>query len=379
MKILQAFDFLSLPHGGGTVDIVYKLSKALANRGHDVTICTGDHEIDYHYLNGLGDVGIKVFHSRFNKHGFYLMPDIASLDISEYDVIHLHCYRSFQNTILCRTAYKQGIPYIIDAHGSTVARSGIKRPILEAYDWVFGRTTINQAQFVIAETEIGVAEWEKLGADKRKIRIQHPLLDTSEFAVLPEAGAFRSKYHIGSEFMVLFLGRIHRAKGIETLIDAIDILRSRGVSACLVVIGQDDGYKDILLSQVRDRLVSDRVLFTGFLGGVEKLSALVDADVLVQPSRNEAGARPSLEAILCGTPVIVSRDTGAGREIAKFDGGLLFDYGDANSLADTIQSIIDNPDAAKARTERAKVYIEVNLSMDKQIVEYEKLYQEATA
>jgi len=187
VKILQAFDFLSLPHGGGTVDIVYKLSKALANRGHDVTICTGDHEIDYHYLNGLGDVGIKVFHSRFNKHGFYLMPDIASLDISEYDVIHLHCYRSFQNTILCRTAYKQGIPYIIDAHGSTVARSGIKRPILEAYDWVFGRTTINQAQFVIAETEIGVAEWEKLGADKRKIRIQHPLLDTSEFAVLPEA------------------------------------------------------------------------------------------------------------------------------------------------------------------------------------------------
>jgi len=380
MKILQAFDFLSLPHGGGTVDIVYRLSKALSARGHDITICTGDRELDTGYLYGLTDagVGLNVYHSYFNKHGIYLMLGLLGLDIRGYDVIHLHCYRSLQNVILAQKATIYGIPYIIDAHGSTVPRTGSKKLLLDVFDLVFGRSLIERAKFVIAETEIGVAEWEKLGASRDKIRLQHPLLDTSEFAVLPERGAFRQVYGLGDTPIVLFLGRIHQAKGIETLIDVVDILRSKGTKIVLVIAGSDDGYKDTLLEIVKARLVSWQVLFTGFISGQDKLSALVDADVLVQPSRNEAGARPSLEAIMCKTPVIVSRDTGAGREIAKFDGGLLFKSGDAKELAMAIQEIIGEPDKAKARTERAKEYIEANLSLDKQIGEYEKLYQEAT-
>ena len=380
MKILQAFDFLSLPHGGGTVDIVYKLSKTLAKRGHDITICTGDYELDSEYINALDGVNVKVFHSYFNRHGIYLMPDLLKLDVSDYDVIHLHCYRSLQNTILCQKALRHNIPYIIDAHGSTVAHSGGKQPLLDAYDLVFGLLMLEQARLVIAETEVGADEWEKLGADKSKIRIQHPLLDTSEFAVLPEAGTFRKKYHIGSGFLVLFLGRLHPAKGIERLIEAIEILRDRGTDTCLVLAGQDDGLMPALTENMMSRPLDKQIKMsaTGFISGLDKLSALVDADVLVQPSRNEAGVRPSLEAIMCETPVIVSRGTGAGREIAKFDGGLLFDYGDVDELADAIQHIIDEPVSAKARTERAKEYIEATLSLDKQIVEYEKLYQEAT-
>jgi len=376
VKILQAFDFLSLPHGGGTVDIVYKLSKALSKRGHDITICTGDYEVDYEYLSGLGDVGLKMYHSYFNKHGIYLMPRLAGVDVGDYDVIHLHCYRSIQNVILARMATVAGIPYIMDAHGSTVVRSGSKKLLLDMFDLLFGLSLIEYAKFVIAETEVGVAEWEKLGAPRGKIRLQHPLLDTSEFGTLPSRGSFRRIHNIGDEFLVLFLGRVHQAKGIETLIDAIKLLKDKGKSVNLLIVGQDDGYMSTLLDRAYDREVAGRVMFAGFRGGVAKLSALVDADVLVQPSRNEAGARPSLEAVMCGTPVIVSRDTGAGKEIASFDGGLLFQSGDAGELANAIQEIIDSPDEAKARTEKAKAYIEENLSLDNGIMGYEKLYEE---
>jgi len=375
MKILQAFDFLSLPHGGGTVDIVYKLSKALTKRGHDITICTGDYEIDHKYLSGLGDVGLNMYHSYFNKHGIYLMPRLVGIDVRSYDVIHLHCYRSIQNVILAQ----KGVPYIIDAHGSTIARSGSKKLLLDAYDLLFGLSMIERAKFVIAETEIGVAEWEKLGAHRDKIRLQHPLLDTSEFAMLPDRGTFRKKFHLGSEFMVLFLGRLHPAKGIDTLVDAVLKTKTSGVHTQLVLAGQDDGVAESLANNMWYRPLSLQIQMsiTGFLDGADKLSALVDADVLVQPSRNEAGARPSLEAIMCGTPVIISRDTGAGKEIASFNGGLLFKSGDADELASTIQEIIDYPDEAKTRTEKAKVYIEESLSLDTGIVGYEKLYQEA--
>jgi len=379
MKVLQAFDFLSLPHGGGTVDIVYKLSRALAKRGHDTTICTGDYEIDYKYLSGLGDVGLKLYHSYFNKHGIYLMPRLAGIDVRKYDVIHLHCYRSFQNIMLAQKAARHGVPYIIDAHGSTVARSGRKTLLLDAYDRLVGKKLVERAKFVIAETEVGIAEWEKLGASRDKIRLQHPLLDTSEFDVLPEEGVFRQAYGLDDTPIVLFLGRVHRAKGIEALVDAVDILRSRGSRIRLVIAGSDDGYKDTLLGLVNARLVSSSVLFTGFLDGLDRLSALVDADVLVQPSRNEAGARPSLEAIMAGTPVIVSGDTGAGKEIASFGGGLLFQSGDARELADRIQEIMDHPDEAIARTEKAREYIIKYLSLGMQIGEYVKLYEEAVS
>ncbi len=371
MKILQAFDFLSLPHGGGTVDIVYKLSKALSARGHDITICTGDHELDTHYLSGLGNVGLKMYRSYFNKHGVYLTPGLVGLDVQDYDVIHLHCYRSAQNVILAQKAIASGVPYIIDAHGSTVQRTGSKKLLLDMFDLVFGLSLIERSKFVIAETEIGVAEREKLGASRDKIRLQHPLLDTSEFAMPTK----NSKHSL---FTILFLGRIHQAKGIDTLLEAFQkLVRTEDVR--LVIAGQDDGYLEVLTSLV-DRLgLRDKVSFTGFVSGKAKLSVLVDADVLVQPSRNEAGARPSLEAIMSGTPVIVSRDTGAGREIAKFGGGLLFQSDDAEELANAIREIMSKPEEAKARTDKAREYVEANLSLDKQIVQYEKLYQEAIA
>lgn len=377
MKILQAFDFLSLPHGSGTVDIVYKLSKALAKRGHEVTICTGDYEIDYEYLSNVGDVGLKVYRSYFNRHGIYLTPGLLKLDVRDYDVIHLHCYRSAQNIVLFQKALSHGTPYIIDAHGSTVPRPNTKkRWLLAAYDWMYGQTIIDCAKLVIAETSVGFAEWERLGVKRNKIRLQHPLLDTSEFDVLPERGSFRRQYRLNNSPIVLFLGRIHQAKGIDILLRAFrQFIRDRG--ATLVIAGQDDGYKLALVRLAVELAIPDKVIFTGHINGTHKLAALVDADVLVQPSRNEAGARPSLEAIMCGTPVIVSGDTGAGAEIARFDGGLLFKSGDADELADAIREIINNPEEARARTEKAKGYVEANLSLKNGIAGYEKLYREA--
>ena len=375
MKILQVFDFLSLPHGGGTVDVVVKLSQALVNRGHEVTICTGDFELDQKYLDSLVNVKIKVFHSWFNRYGFYIMPSLVKLDVKEFDAIHFHCYRSFQNIVISSLARLNNIPYIIDAHGSTVELPGAKRIIKKLYDMFFGDKDLKYASRVIAETEIGMAEYEKLGVTSNKRVLLHPLLDKDEFVILPDIGKFRSWHNIGKMPMVLFVGRINWVKGIEVLVEAVSQLEG----VLLVVIGQDDGFGDGLRKKISKTNMSGRVMFTGYLGGVDKIRALVDADVLVQPSRNEAGARPSLEAILCGTPVIVTKDTGAGKEIAKMDGGYLVAYGNVDMLRDAIKYILKNPEEAKEKTQKAKAYIKDNLSIDKQIVKYEGLYSEVIA
>lgn len=384
MKILQVFDFFSLPHGGGTVDIIIKLSKALADRGHEVAICTGDFEVDHTMGIGLPlDVHVEFQRSEFNRFGIYYMPNLHEFDVHQFDVIHFHCYRSFQNTILYRKAVKAGVPYIIDAHGSTVDHKGPKQVLRKLYDYVWGYDSLKHASRVIAETEIGVAEWRKLGVPDSNITLLHPFIDIHEFENLPDRGTYISKF-VNDKPIILFMGRINKDKGLAFLVRSFHRFLESGGDAQLVIAGEDDGYKDALLWKVMVKeqlyLANKQITFVGFLTGEEKLSALVDASMLIQPSRNEAGARPSLEALMCGTPTIVTMNTGAGLEIAKMDAGITVEYNNVQEMADAMSYVLDYgskfPERQRDRIEKAKQYIKDNLSIESRIVKYENLYKE---
>jgi glycosyltransferase involved in cell wall biosynthesis len=386
MRILQAFDFFSPLHGGGAVDILYRLSKTLRRRGHEVVIYTSDFELDQGYIDSLEGVKVYPFHSWLSLSGIHFMPGMiaeTSKKLKDFDIVHLHCYRSFQNIMLHHYARKYGIPYIVDAHGSTLriskGKKGLKRLLKWLFDVVFGYRIMRDAGKVVAETEVGANEYKKLGVSPDKIVLIHPPLDIEEFSQLPPPGLFRRKHNIKEKHVILFLGRIHWIKGIDFLVESFHQLAQQRSDVILAIVGPDDGYKPAL-DKLIDRLnLSDRVIFTGFLGGEEKLSALVDADVLVQPSLYEQGARPSLEAILCNTPAIVSKNTGAGEEVKKIDAGWLVEYGNKSELRDTIQYILDNPEEAQIKTQKAKEYIKENLSLNRQTEKFEKLYNEVIA
>ncbi len=375
MKILQVFDFFEPSSGGGTVDVMSKLSRTLVGRGHEVTICTSDYKLDKSYIDSLDKVQTMIFHSWFNLSGVYIMPSLIRLNIKEFDVVHCHCYRSFQNIVVCDKARKYGVPYIIDAHGSSVRTSGMKRLLKQIYDIAFGNRIIKDVSRVIAETEFEVESYRKLGINQSKIELIHPLFDTAEFENLPPSGTFRGKYNIKEKHIIIFLGRIHWTKGLGFLIPSFYEVAKKRQDVVLVIVGSDDGYKSTADKLIGEFNLSSKVVFTGFLGGVDKLSALADADVLVQSSMRETGARPSIEAILCNIPVIVSKGTGASEEIAKFDAGYLVEYGNIGELNNTIQYVLDNPNETQEKVQKAKVYIKENLSLDKQIGKYEQLYQ----
>lgn len=381
MKVLQVFPLFSLPHGGGTVALLYKLSETLAKRGHEVVIYTSDFELDQEYIDSLSGVKVYPFHCVSGLAGFYLMPGIvgeAKRNLKDFDIIHLHCYRSFQNIVIHHYAKKYGIPYVVDAHGSTSRAAGGKRGFKWLLKWlfdiIFGYRILRDARRVIAETEIGVNEYKELGVNQDKIVLVTPPLVTEEFSQLPSPGLFRSRYNIKERHIILFLGRIHWIKGLDFLVESFYELAKSRSDVTLVIVGNDDGYKSTL-DRLIDRLaLSDKVLFTGFLGGEEKLSALVDADVLVQTSIYEQGTGVPFEAILCNTPIIVSKNTGGGENVSRIDAGYLVEWGNKNELGNTIQYVLDNPAEAQSKTQRAKEYIKANLSWAKGIEEYERLY-----
>ncbi len=77
---------------------------------------------------------------------------------------------------------------------------------------------------------------------------------------------------------------------------------------------------------------------------------------------------------MCDTPIIVSKNTGGGENVRKFDAGYLVEYGNKKELIDTINYILDNPTEAKSKTQRGKENIKARLSPEKAIDQYEQLY-----
>ena len=383
MKLLHVFDIISPSRGGGITTIIRNISRALVARGHELTIYTTDFQLEQKHLAFFPNIEVYPFHCIFSTGNFFYTPSINSTareQLKEFDVIHLHSFRSYQNIVVHRYAKEYNIPYVIDAHGSIprTSRSG-KSPkwILKwIFDIGYGNNILKDVQKVVAETKDGFDEYITMGVNKDDIRQIAPPFDISEFSQLPTKGMFREKYRITAKHIVMFLGRIHWIKGIDFLIESFGEMSKLRDDSVLVIAGPDDGYKPVL-EKLIDRLqLSDRVIFTGFISGDDKLSALSDADVVVQTSVYEQGTGVPFEAILCGTPIIVSRDTVASSNVKEIDAGYLVEYGNTVEMVEVMQYVLDNPAETEKKTARARQYIRENLSLEKGAEKYEELYRE---
>jgi glycosyltransferase involved in cell wall biosynthesis len=380
MKVLHAFLFFSIRYAGGTSDLMYKIVKAQSKAGLKPVILSGDYKFDDELASSLTGVDFVVCKSFFDRFGFSIMPGLIFRLIGifrEIDCVHMHVYRTFQNVVLyflCRLYNK---PYVLDAHGAVPYHQN-KNSLKKFFDWVIGKRILANAHCLVAETQVGKDEYLKIlpTLDPEKIIILSPPFDTDEFLTLPAAGEFREKYSIPTtRKVVMFLGRIHYCKGNDFLIRGFAKALKRQPDLFLVLVGPDDGHMDTCKALVSSLGVGDSVLFTGFLGGEHKNSALVDADIVVQLSRFEQGAWAPLEGVLCKTPIIVTGNTGTGEDVKRLKAGYLVDFDDDAGLADLILQVLGNYDEAKSMTIEARNLIIEKLSMNARIHEYTALYR----
>jgi glycosyltransferase involved in cell wall biosynthesis len=111
-----------------------------------------------------------------------------------------------------------------------------------------------------------------------------------------------------SRHIVLYLGRLHRKKGIDLLCRAWSRVSAQFPDAVLLVAGPDsEGTLAHLQSMVADAGIAPRVVFAGMLSGPLKWSALAAAEVFVLPSHSEGFSVSVVEAMGMGVPVIITR------------------------------------------------------------------------
>ena len=172
--------------------------------------------------------------------------------------------------------------------------------------------------------------------------------------------------------VVLFLGKLTPRKGVDDLVRAFAAL-SRP-DAALIIAGNDMGAGRAIDTAVRSLDLEGRVRRTGLLTGPERLDALAAANVVVYPSRDEIFGLVPLEALLCGTPVVVCDDSGCAEVITAAGGGLIVRHGDPRALSGAIESILTDERVWRTRASAAGAIVRRRFGADVVCHQLESLY-----
>jgi len=345
----------------------------------------GKPETFFYFDSEVEGVNVRYFRNISNRLAFtqklFLTPGFSSSlrDIlKNTDIVHLQEYRTLQNVSAWKECKKMKVPYIISAHGAILrimGREGRKG----LFDWLWGWNILKDARKLIALTDLERRQYKQSGIDGEKIEVVPNGIDLSQFSSLPERGEFRRKYGLQDEHMILFMGRIHRIKGLDILIDAFAELRREGIECKLIIAGPDDGFKrecgvriaecglqqiDLSIGEEMGKREVSRadVIFTGLVSGEEKISLYVDADVTVLPSRFENFPSVPFESIMCGTPVVVSTACAVAEMIEAAGAGYGVGAEDKIDLKTKILHVLTNYDEARGSVEKGRRLIEEKLN-----------------
>lgn len=145
---------------------------------------------------------------------------------------------------------------------------------------------------------------------------------------------------------ILFLSNLLESKGVLDLVDAIAILKGRGVIVKCTIAGDSsaDISSDAFLDYLRKAGVDDLVDYRGPVYGWDKEPLWHQAGVFVLPSLNECQPLVILEAMSHGLPVIATDEGGICDMVIDGENGLIVRKKDSADLADKLQYLVEHPD-----------------------------------
>ncbi|MFE5716002.1 glycosyltransferase [Streptomyces sp. NPDC056501] len=205
--------------------------------------------------------------------------------------------------------------------------------------WAFAR--------IVCTTEWAEREFVRIGA--RNV-VRAPLgVDLERCRPGRRSTVLRARYADGERVLLALCSRLSVEKRPGTALDALAELRGAGVRAALVVAG-DGPLRDTLERRARERRLPVR-----FLGHLADREALADlqaaADVCLAPGPAETFGLSALEALACGTPVVVSASS-ALPEVVGAAGAVAADTPEA--FAEAVRGVLAVPEAVRRAAARAR-------------------------
>jgi glycosyltransferase involved in cell wall biosynthesis len=210
------------------------------------------------------------------------------------------------------------------------------------YLWALTRLSARKASRIMtdsANTRQDVTRLLDVSADK--IEVVYPGVDPA-FHPRPaeEIRAFRQSKGLPEQF-ILYVGTLEPRKNVDTLIRAYALLTERMPRVCPLVIAGARGWMvERIFAEVERAALGDRIRFPGYVEAAELPLWYGAASLFVYPSLYEGFGLPVLEAMACGTPVVVS-DVSSLPEVVG-DAGVRVDPRSSDQLADSLAEILQS-------------------------------------
>lgn len=263
-----------------------------------------------------------------------LLPSAAMLaqNAEKNEISHLHIHSCANAAHLGAMAHiLSRLPFSLTLHGDLP---------------VYGtdhQAKMQHATFVAAVTAPLAEQIAKVSPDTPAPVIWMGV-DCSRFAPRSADAASSSN----SVFEVATVARLNHAKGHRFFLQAMAMLRERGLVIRYLIAG-DGPERSAIEAQVDQLGLRNQVQFLGSLGEDDVLALLyrVDALALTSVGQGEAAPVTVMEAMACGVPVVCSIIGGTPDMIENGHNGLLVPQEDVAAIADAVQHLAENPEIAR--------------------------------
>lgn len=252
----------------------------------------------------------------------------------KFDIIHAHDWLSFPAGMAAKAV--SGKPLVVQLHSTEYDRCGGQNLNESVY-------SIEKRGMDMADKVIGVSNLTKNIIEKHyhipseKVVAIHNRINADEYNPPSDGTIFQIKKD--GKKIVLFAGRITLQKGPDYFLKVAKRVLEYDKNVLFIMAGSGD-MEFKMMENAAVMGISDKVLFTGFLRGQELSYIFKMADVYVMPSVSEPFGIAALEAIVHGTPVIVSKQSGVSEVVQN---ALKVDFWDIDEMTNKILSVLKHP------------------------------------
>ncbi len=237
------------------------------------------------------------------------------------------------------------------------------------YRWLY-----RHLDCLIFDSELSKSEFLSTGPtiDTAKLGIVHTSIVVPEEVTVAD---IRSKYQIPDDCVIgMFHGRLDPEKGLDTLLDAVALVKERPYRLVLVGRGSEE-YTAHLKQVVAEKGISDKVVFAGFVHPVLPYVASADFGILASTVQEGCPLSPQ-EYMSQGRPVIVTNNGGQREYVVQEQNGLLVPPGDAKALAEAMARLVDDAALRQRLGQQAKADFDDHLNYDYYYEQIKKIYEE---
>lgn len=338
MKILHVISSIN-PTGGGPIEGVKQLQSPLKDLGVEVEIAC----CDAPDAPWLATSGLPTIHALGPAHMKYsytprLLPWLRE-NALRFDAVIINGIWQYHSFAVRQALAGTKVPYFVFTHGMLGPWFKHAYPLKHLKKWLYWPwaeyRVLRDARAVLFTCE----------EERRLARQSFWLYDTKEAVpgygtASPPGNRSELTHHFLANYpslqgkrLVLFLGRLHKVKGCDLLLEAFAQVAKTDERLHLLMAGPDNtNLATSLKTQAEQLGINQRITWSGALDVPGKWGAINAAEVFCLPSHHENFGIVVVEALACGKPVLISNKVNIWREIEADGAGFVAD----DTLAGTV-------------------------------------------